>query len=245
MLFKLFYLLKAPKEFDKLLLASVNSSCYKEFCLKVYGEDFSQFNIVDEESFSFFLKTLEKIKVRSALDLGCGNGVLTTYLAQKLDCHITGVDFSPQITVFNQNKSNKKNSFQRGVLEFYSSKEIFDLIYSLDGLYSIKKKKSFFTKIKKMLSPNGMFLFFQTEVSGARGQIIDALKETGFKVEQKDFSFNEQRLWERVLKIGKEMEGDFKKEGNLSLLHTRMAEAKRSLYFYQQNLASRHLFIAR
>jgi 2-polyprenyl-3-methyl-5-hydroxy-6-metoxy-1,4-benzoquinol methylase len=65
----------------------------------VYGRDLSQFNALDEIQLQFLLSNLKQLNPASVLDLGCGLGRITEFVAQNLDAEVTGLDFADQVAI--------------------------------------------------------------------------------------------------------------------------------------------------
>lgn len=248
MFFDLYFRFFAPAKFDTLLKKSLESESYRDFCQKIYGRDLSQFNILDESQLEILLEALKKIAPKHCLDLACGNGRLTHFLAGELTASFDGLDFAPDVIKM------AKDRFESEKIKFYCKRietaqrmkpNSYDLVLSVDGLYSVSNKVKFFRNLKTILNDSGQLVFFYTEVAEKRGSISQSLKDAGYEFCTIDVSQNEVELWQRLLEIGPDLQRGFRDEGNLDLLHTRMAEAKRALAFFEKGEGKRFLYLAK
>lgn len=110
------------------------------------------------------LSLLEKIsipKIASILDVGCGDGKITAFLAKKLlQSQVLGIDQSAEMIAFAQKK------FQLPNLKFVLKNAIdiqcihkFNLIFSSFAIQWIRNKELFFKKIFNALEIDGLGVF--------------------------------------------------------------------------------------
>ena len=101
---------------------------------------------------------------KAVLDLGCGTGGITLYLAKQYDLkNIVGFDVEePSITIA-KNRLNKFSEFNNiefleglpGDLPFLSAR--FDIVFSKDALIHIEDKTAIAKEIARVLKPGGVF----------------------------------------------------------------------------------------
>ena len=112
--------------------------------------------------------TKNKLKDEKVLDIGCGNGRDSIYLARK-GLNVVGIDISGQAIKFA--RQNKKEIFAKKVYpangrgkavfkkadveELPFKNETFGSVYSVGVLHSVKLLKSF-REIRRVLKPNGV-----------------------------------------------------------------------------------------
>lgn len=113
----------------------------------------------------------------SILDFGCGNGITALTLAQAMDVHIFGVDFSPNMIEYAKLNKNKYNL--RGTIEFHLGDQSylekmtnkFEIIYTERCIINIKsweeQKKTIF-KLLDLLQEEGMYLMCETSETSLR-----------------------------------------------------------------------------
>ena len=105
-----------------------------------------------------------RIKPNKAIDLGCGTGNYTLYLAEK-GFHMTGVDSSPSaIKTARENAAKrdlKCDFFVMDVLgDFKTLKETYDFVYDWWLLHHIypNQRRAYCKNVSKILSPGGIYL---------------------------------------------------------------------------------------
>lgn len=131
------------------------SSCY-------WNDDTSTLDDAEDIMLDLYC---EKAKVKngmSILDLGCGWGSLSLYLAQKYPkSKITGISNSKSQRQFIQ-----KLAYERGLqnlkiitedINSFDTKEKFDRVISIEMFEHTKNSKKLMNSINKWLTPNGLF----------------------------------------------------------------------------------------
>lgn len=90
------------------------------------------------------------------IDLGCGQGVISVYLARIPTRRVIGVDTNAKKL---PNSSTKNLSFIKADINLYSTKGAKGIILS-DVLHhmDINNQKKLLTKVKKLLSPKGVLV---------------------------------------------------------------------------------------
>lgn len=115
-----------------------------------------------EEPSAFLVEAIKNRRsVGKALDLGCGAGVFSVYMA-KAGYEVTGVDFIPEALTMakefaRKNKVDNVRWLQEDVLEWKTS-EKFDIILDSGCLHTISEKRKFKDRITAWLSPDGDFI---------------------------------------------------------------------------------------
>ena len=113
-----------------------------------------------EEPSQFLVKAMEARKQGTALDLGCGAGVFSIYMA-KHGYNVTGLDFIPEALDMARLLAKEKNATVNWVeadLLQWDPKEKFDIILDSGCLHTISDKVRFREKIVSWLAPGGDFI---------------------------------------------------------------------------------------
>ena len=114
-----------------------------------------------EEPSPFLVKVIqERKKAGTALDLGCGAGVFSIYLA-KSGYQVTGLDFIPKALEMASQLAKEKgaqvNWVQADLLTWNPATK-FDIILDSGCLHTISNKTKFKQNIVDWLSPGGDFI---------------------------------------------------------------------------------------
>ena len=117
-------------------------------------------NIPDENLISYFHRGL--LKQGKALDVGCGKGRNSFYLAQR-GFEVVGVDFSKTSIEMGKQiakeQSLKVNFLCQSIFDFECKKESFDFVYDSGCLHHIKphRRNQYLKTVLKYLKPEGYF----------------------------------------------------------------------------------------
>jgi len=131
------------------------SSCY-------WNEDTSSLDEAEENMLDLYCKRAEVKDGIDILDIGCGWGSLSLFLANKYPrSNITGVSNSPSQKHFIDNEASKMNLKNLKIItsdinDFDSSKQ-FDRIISIEMFEHTKNSKKLLDSINGWLKPNGSF----------------------------------------------------------------------------------------
>lgn len=131
------------------------SSCY-------WNEDTSSLDEAEENMLDLYCKRAEVKDGIDILDIGCGWGSLSLFLANKYPrSNITGVSNSPSQKHFIDNEASKMNLKNLEIItsdinDFDSSKQ-FDRIISIEMFEHTKNSKKLLDSINGWLKPNGSF----------------------------------------------------------------------------------------
>ncbi len=93
------------------------------------------------------------------LELGCGTGNLTAFLAQKPNCAVTAVDISPDM-IRQAQKKLKNVEFHASPIERLPFENgTFDVVTGYSVLHHLPDLRESFDEISRVLKPNGSFVF--------------------------------------------------------------------------------------
>ena len=130
--------------------------------------------------------------VKNVLEVGCGIGVLSSYLAEKYGWKVTGIDLDPE-----QIKSAKKTHRENENLNFIEADATkllfmdnkFDLVLSVDALHHIPNRNKTFDEINRVLKSNGFYILvdialpkFFRKFSIPVNDVINYMKKNSFKI---------------------------------------------------------------
>lgn len=106
---------------------------------------------------------VEKTKATHVLELACGRGANSSYLAERFPkTRFEGVDLSPAQLQFAQKNARKFRNFhaQRG--DYHDLSQLpanhFDLVFVIESLCYSTTKEKVIKEVKRVLKPNGIFI---------------------------------------------------------------------------------------
>ncbi len=242
--------------YDDFLVRSAESKAHAIFCEKVFGINLCQYNVLDKEQLDKMLEILNLQPNQLVLDIGCGLGKITEYIAEKTGASIIGVDNAEKVVEWA--KTNTKTDQERLVfqvgdlnkLEF--SKEKFDAIISIDTLYYSEDFIKVIKKMKEILKPDGQMGIFYAQGRNAEESIEktepentkvgQALVENGLHFTTIDFTENGRNVWVRELATAQELEEMFREEGNDDLCKDRIEQSKDMIQKVDKQLERRFFY---
>jgi len=228
--------------YDEFYTRAANSRTHSEFCEKAYGINLCQHGMMDLKQMNFLLSELNLDSRNNVLELGCSNGMIPEYIADKTEAKITGIDISQAAVKIAKNRTkNKKDSLHFEVGNMMNLKyedNLFDTIISIDTLYFVKDLDSVVEKMIKILKPEGkMGIFFHSWVEDEKKEKFNpadsllgkTLKKFGLDFYTLDFSKDNYNHWIYKKKVLLELKEKFEKEGNMFLYNNRMGECESDL----------------
>jgi ubiquinone/menaquinone biosynthesis C-methylase UbiE len=96
------------------------------------------------------------------LDVGCGNGLVSRYLAREYDGEVTGIDIDPeQIELARRDSAGVENVcfLEDDAAELPFPDNSFDIVFSLGALHYISNWLDVLKEIKRVLKPDGYFVY--------------------------------------------------------------------------------------
>jgi len=101
-------------------------------------------------------------ETRSFLEIGCGSGLVTKYLAEKYNARVTGIDIDPQqIEMAKKNVNGIKNLQYRqaDAVDLPFSENNFDVVLSFGVMHHIKEWLDAVKEVKRVLRGGGYFVY--------------------------------------------------------------------------------------
>ncbi|MBZ5567104.1 MAG: class I SAM-dependent methyltransferase [Acidobacteriia bacterium] len=130
------------------------------------------------------LKLLPPIDGKEVLEVGCGRGDFSIYLARKYPAaRITGVDFSPKAIDIARTRCDERLTnlcFETGDAESLRfSSETFDFVISCECLEHVLHPETMAAEISRVLKPRGQFIL--TTPNHLNGMMLSWLKSWATK----------------------------------------------------------------
>jgi 2-polyprenyl-3-methyl-5-hydroxy-6-metoxy-1,4-benzoquinol methylase len=135
----------------------------KKFMERVYENATKPADLLwhSEEPSPFLVKAInERKRPGKALDLGCGAGVFSVYMA-KAGYQVTGLDFIPKALEMAKQLAKENNvnvNWVAADLLNWNPADTFDIILDSGCLHTISEKEKFNTNIVKWLAADGDFI---------------------------------------------------------------------------------------
>ncbi len=241
-------------EYDAYFQMAQRSEAHSEFCRRVYGEDLCQHGMIDGAELAVLLDLLRREQPQNILDCGCGNGKISTHIAQNLQISTLGIDISP-IGVEQAQAENAQNallSFAVGNLnELGKIGQKFGAVLFLDTLYYADNLAQTLADARDLLEEGGkIYAYFSQWIMDAAyserlradaGALAQAAKTLEMPYTFIDLSESGKRHWQRKWQTLEDMREDFEREGSQALWAYRYNEAKRYAHWGDDKYA-RYLF---
>ncbi|NPD87766.1 MAG: class I SAM-dependent methyltransferase [Asgard group archaeon] len=238
------------------LIRSAESMAHAIFCEKVFGKNLCQYNVLDMEQLETMLEVMNLQPNQLVLDIGCGLGKITEYIAEKTGVSFIGIDNAAKVVEWAKKNTRTdlgKLVFQVGDLNrLQFPKEKFDAIISIDTLYYAEDFVEVIKKMKEILKPDGQMGIFYAQgrksddsiekIKPENTKVGLALAENGLQFTTIDFTETGRNVWVRELAIAQELEEIFKKEGNHDLCQQRIVQSKDLIQRIDKQLEKRYFF---
>jgi ubiquinone/menaquinone biosynthesis C-methylase UbiE len=131
-----------------------------------FGDDIGQNSWITIDEFLRFLKHLELKSTSNVLEVGCGSGGPSLFIARTFGCHVTGIDINEKAiaTADNMARAQKLDSLVRfsqsdagNALPFESM--TFDAVTCIDSINHFPDRLRFLNESYRVLRPGGRLLF--------------------------------------------------------------------------------------
>jgi len=131
-------------------------------------------------------------KVKKVLEVGCGIGVLSSYLAEKYEWGVTGIDLDPE-QIDRAKNDHRENNYlkflEADVTKLPFGDNEFDLVLSVDALHHIPNRNKAFGEINYVLKSNGFYVLvdialpkFFWKFSIPVDEVIHYMKGNNFRI---------------------------------------------------------------
>jgi ubiquinone/menaquinone biosynthesis C-methylase UbiE len=219
------------------------SPAYARFCQQLYGKALCQANFSDMAQLERLLEVLDLHPGDTALDLGCGIGLITDYLARSSGAAFTGIDYCPEAIDQAQDRTRPVRislSFAVQNLDtLVFPPASFDALVAIDTLYMPNDLDATLRKMTSLLKPGGrMGIFYSAflwDVGGDRTRLAaectplaEALASAGLRFQSWDFSAETHEHMQRKHHLAVAMRDEFAAEDSLALNDYILAESDSS-----------------
>lgn len=238
-----------------------HSRAHHAFCERVFGRDLSQHGFADLEQLNLLLQVTGLSSGQQALDLGCGNGMISEYLSDASLAHITGLDFMP--IAINQAVERTKGKRDRldfrvgDINQLELQSQSFDVIFSIDSIYFSRDYTATIRTLKEALKPNGQMgilysygrepwaaveEFPKENLPPDRTPLAEALKENHLSFCASDLTPQDYALALRRKEVLLELKPQFEQEGIMFIYENRLGDANGVSQAIEQSMHARYLY---
>ncbi len=246
--------------FEAGLVRLFESKAHAEASRRINGTGLQQLNMVDGVQLEHLCAQLALAPGERVVDLGCATGLISEYLSDRYDVHVTGMDFArPAIAEARARTDHKSErlAFLVGDLNNIELKPgLFDVAISVDTLYFVTSLEQVVREIFQLVRPGGRVGIFWSQkrepeqppatLEADRTEVARSIHAQGLTWQVREFTREARMLWERTVSIYDELKADFEAEGCLDLwkdlyneaVETRKAHERQQIrrYFYLINV---------
>lgn len=249
--------------YNNFYAAMAHSKAHAEFCERVYGHNLCQHGFADMGQLDTLIKVTQLGPQHRALDLGCGNGMITEYFSDCTGAHITGLDYIPEAI----RQAQKRTAVKADRLDFKVGDinaldlpdQAFDVIISIDSMYFSDDYTRTIRQFMAALRPGGqMAIYFAHGREGIpkhefavetiqpdRTPLADALNANGLSFQTLDFTQDDYQLAQRRKTVLAELRPQFEAEDILFIYENRLGDAQGISQFIEEGTHARYLYHVR
>lgn len=225
------------RAFEQFYVKAMNSRAHATFCERVYGRNLGQHGMADLQQIDTFLDQLRPTAGDVVLDIGCGYGLISKYIADKTGAKVVGIDLSPSAIAYADSlaAADKRLAFHKmDIKDLDFPPNTFSHIVSIDTIYYAPSIHTTLKTLKRIGKPGArlavvrtfpMRSFTRDTWSPHRTELATLLRETFGDYTAVDFSKEENEHWRKKVSVLNSLRGAFLDEGNQELFDFRYNEA--------------------
>ncbi len=250
--------------YDAFYRALEHSRAYHVFCERVYGKDLGQHGFADVEQLELLLQVTQLRLGQSVLDLGCGDGRIAEYLADRSAAHVSGLDFIPLAVQQAQQRTTAKAerlNFQVGDINHLAlPPAAFNLILSIDTIYFSEDYTATLAALKASLKPGGQVAIFYSygrepwvpveqfpkdRLPADKTPLAEALWSNGLAFQNWNLTAQDHALALRRKVVLEELKPVFEAEQTMFLYENRLGDSEGIRQAIEDGLHARYLYLAK
>jgi len=235
-----------------------SSRAHGSLCERLFGKNLGQDGFAEIGHLATMLEALKVCAADRVLDLGCGNGGITAYLAQASGAHVFGIDYIPEAIHQAQQRAahNARLAFALGNLDALPfAPRSLDVIVAIDSLYMPNDLIATVEQMRALLRRGGRmglfysFALWEDPTAGAeqlradRTPLGTALCVNDHPFQALDFTRADQQHALRKQRLAEELKPAFAQEGNLFLYEVQAATAAGVIRAIAANQHVRYLYV--
>lgn len=240
-------------EYDNYFQLENSSQVHALFCERVYGKNLSQHGLIDQEELSLLVAKLQERPPGKVLDMGCGNGRITEWIAAQTSHAYVGMDISSEAITYARQRTagNAFLHFETGNMNQIPVSVTYDNVLFLDTLYYANNLKETIRQAVDILNDGGaVYAYFsqwimdeayRENLQPDNTHLAKVLQELLLEYTFTSLTESGIRHWKKKLEVLQAMEQDFRNEGSRELWEYREREARRYAHWGDQKYA-RYLY---
>jgi ubiquinone/menaquinone biosynthesis C-methylase UbiE len=242
--------------------AVASSAANAEYCERVYGRNLCQHGFADLTHLHHMIQVSGISAGSRVLDLGCGNGMISEYIADQTGAHVTGIDFIGRAIGDAQARTAPKlerlafRVMDMSRLDFPAAS--FDVVVAIDTLYFTDIYETL-RPVIPMLRPGGRLAAFFDQSCGPDKpleeypsdlilpdgtELAQALQRLGLEYQTWDYTKQMLAHLRRRRPVLAELKPRFEAERNLFLHENHLGEANGIERAYTHDAGKRYLYLA-
>ncbi len=168
-LIKKIYFGESMDSYDEKLKSTFFNSLWIKAAEESYPQDIQPYSSCTKELLLQLGETIKESKPKRILDLGCGSGGLSIWLAKEFDCTVVGLDRSVAAIQFAKNRAEKHDLTKMVTFEVASFDDIrklsggFDMVISVDALPFASDEDAVLSDVYRCLNKGGQLIFTTRE----------------------------------------------------------------------------------
>jgi cyclopropane fatty-acyl-phospholipid synthase-like methyltransferase len=241
-----------------------HSRAHARFCERVFGMDLGQHGFADRSQLELLLQALDLHPAQRVLDLGCGSGLISEYMSDCTEAHITGLDYIPEAVEQARRRTAAKADRLAFVVGDINRLELphagYEAVVSIDSIYFSQDYTATVAALKSALQPGGSMAFLYSHgrepwvpVSGFPRETLApdqtplaaALQANGLAFRTWDLTGTDYELARRRKAVLAELQAEFEAEGNTFIYDNRLGDANGICQAVEEGLHARYLYHAR
>ncbi len=258
--------------YERFYRAMAGSRSHALFCERVFGRNLCQHGFADMGQLDALIEATQLKPGQRALDLGCGNGMISEYISDRTGAHVTGLDFIPLAIEHAQARiecpgvlgaaaKSDRLSFMVGDINALAlPPAAFDTIISIDTIYFSNDYAATIRELGCALRPGGQMAIlysrgrepwvpveeFPVETLPAdKTPLALALQANGRTFETQEFTADDYRLALLRKQVLAELKPQFEAEDIMFIYDNRMGDANGVSQACKMDLQRRYLYLAR
>jgi SAM-dependent methyltransferase len=230
--------------YERFYRAVATSLANAVYCEELYGRNLCQHGFADLAQLDALIQESALGPGLCALDLGCGNGLITEYLLTLSQAdYLYGIDYIPeairQAQALAAARPGRLNFSVMDIANITLRPASFDMVVAVDTLYFTPLAETL-PQLLKLLHPGGRLAAFWSEscnpsmdletfdrekVKMDQTELAQELKKLGLAYRAWDFTDADADHARRKEQIAEHLRPQFEAEGNLFLYENHMGEA--------------------